>query len=373
MSHGSRSLDEIIKSLDRERDQEEFVDEHRGSFFDQAPDRETLILRAQEYDDLEKHIVRRESWLTIAKDLAQKKGAPLRVLTLPGRHRLEVELYRSEGIFGSYDPEAGLPVVGFETSPDIFGLLKSGVPRLEKVFHEDLVRALIDERASAYGELRALFPFDIINLDLTGNLVAPSEGPYGPVLEAIRECLKLQGGSTGDWAFMLTFRAVIEHTNQDTIEKLSQHYQENINRHPVVKEACYGRYNSFKANQIIANHSRDALGQFMSKWIVEQAHTFDFRLRRAVHAGYVRSRAHGEYSIDKLAFQFRRERTPPYSWPGEENLPWHIEDIMNVVNAKRDDVSKKLRILREKQPDYIQRLEREIEHLKTRADDVGGA
>lgn len=365
----SLNVESIIKSLDREGYQDDRINKHQGSFFDRAPSGEILIARAREYDDIEKHIVRKEYWLKVARDLRDKKGDAIKLLTLPGRYRFEIELYREHGLFGETALDAELPVVGFETSPEVFGLLQTAQPRLRRLFHDDLIPTLIDSKSKHYAELVKLFPFDIINLDLTNNLVAPSDGPYGPILEAIRACFKLQGAQTHDWVLMLTFRAVVEDTNQQAIDRLTIQYQANIDKYPQVKDACYNKYNSISAVQIMANSPEMALGQFASKWIVDQAHSFDFKLVDTAHLCYSRSRGDSSYSVRKLLFRFRRERVPKYAWPGKDDLAWHIDDIVTVVSGrKQEDISAKIKALVASKPDYIRSLQAEVERMKAICD-----
>lgn len=365
----SSSVERIIKSLDREGHQDDQINKHQGSFFDRAPSGEILVARAREYDDIEKHIVRKEYWLKVARDLRDKKGEAVKLLTLPGRYRFEIELYRENGLFGETTLDTELPVVGFETSPEIFGLLQTAQPRLRRLFHDDLIPTLIDPRSKHYDELTTLFPFDIINLDLTNNLVAPSDGPYGPILEAIRACFKLQGAQIHDWALMLTFRAVVEDTSRQAIDRLTTQYQDNIDKYPQVKEACYKRYKSISAIQIMADSPEMALGQFASKWVVDQAHSFDFKLVNTAHLCYSRPRGDSSYSVRKLLFRFRRERVPQYAWPGKDELAWHIDDILTVVEGgKQEDISAKVEALTKSKPEYVRSLQAEVERMKATFD-----
>lgn len=361
-------ISEIIEHLNLEQDQEAQVTKGATSFFSSAPPDEVLIARAREYDDLAKHLVRRNFWLRTAKELKERKGRPLRLLTLPGRHRLEIELYRSHGIFGPTSLDEDLPVVGFETSPDVFGLLKLASPPFSRLFHADLIETISTSSAQHHGDLLELFPFDIINLDLTVNLVAPKEGPYGPVLQSIRECFKLQGSHAYDWALMLTFRAMLEDTSPDTIDELKQLYQNNLNDHVPIRQAFYERYHLLRAEQILHQDPEDALGQFTAKWIIDQAHTFDFRLVESRHLFYRRLLGTRNYSIRKLIFRFRKERIPPFIMPRRDSqaLPWQIDDLVTIVGKTRSvDVDSRLEGLRTSSPEFVEKLAHEIETLKS--------
>lgn len=329
-----------------------------------------MIDRAREYDDLTKHVVRKQHWLKVAKDLARKKGGAIKLLTLPGPYRFEVELYRSEGLFGQLGNQAVVvPVVGFETSPEVFGLLCTSEPKFEQLFMDDLIKTLIDANARHHRELLGCFPFDIINLDLTVNLVEQSEGPYGDVLRAVRECFKLQAAQVGEWALMLTFRAIPEETSAGTVGSLTKQYQENVDAHPEFRDACFHRFNAITAAKIFSDRPEEALGQFAAKWIVDQAHNFDLKVTSVSHVVYERKSARrqsGYYLMCKLIFKFRRLSLPSHTIPGKRvpEVGDHVRDILDVVRARQINVSELVEKLRESNPLYIEQLEAEIESIK---------
>lgn len=374
------SVDSFIDALDEEHEQEEKVREHRDSFFATAPDAETLVTRAREFDDVEKHLVRREYWLAAAKAVYNDKGAGLRLLTLPGRHRLEIEHYRSHGLLevsaNAATNEEELGVVGFETAPEVFALLRTTNPRFSHLFQADLIKTLAEPSSPYHKQLVRLFPFDVVNLDLTANLVSPKDGPYGPVLKAIRECLRLQVAQAGQWALMLTFRIGQGDTDQSAIEELTRQFQDNISEHSQFKHACFERHGLVDARRIYEKSPDEALGQFAAKWITDQAHVHDWQLLDLRQAHYWREffkeGKKSGYYIKKLVFRFRRGAAPKYAMPSKQLalLPWHIDDLVLVAKSSSVDVDAKVRSLGTKQSSYLQVLRGELEALKRAANSV---
>jgi hypothetical protein len=349
------SVDDVAKfvgDLDREGQQESDVLHGEGAYFsDDAPDAGTLVRRAREYDDLPKHIVRVEHWLKMAKSLFKAKGKGLRLLTLPGRYALEVALYHRNGLLEERTENGNTTVyaVGFETSPDVFGLLQSGPQRFFRLFDGDLIDTLADPNAPHRKELTQLFPFDIINLDLTVNLVAPSEGPYGPVLAAIRDCFKLQGAQPDDWALMVTFRAGLPETDSRAIAAWREEFQRNLDTHPSVKDACFQAHGCATVNELFEQDEEEALAQVAAKWIAEQAHACNWQVRSARQLWYTRQHDGGTYTIRKIVFRFSiAARLPQYAMPTKEipTMPWHIEDLVSVVKARSNDIDEAILRLR---------------------------
>lgn len=370
----SSSVDSFMESLDEEHEQEERVREHRDSFFATAPDNETLVARAREFDDIAKHYVRREYWLATAQAVHKEKKVGLKLLTLPGRHRLEIEHYRKHGILNiSADALTGeqeLSVVGFETSPEVFGLLRTSNPRFHRLFQTDLVKTLAAPDSSHYSQLVKLFPFDIVNLDLTANLVSPKDGPYGPVLKAINECLKLQVGQSGQWALMLTFRVGQGDTDPSAIVELTKQFQENIDQHAQFKHACFEQHGLVVAQEIYDKNPYAALGQFAAKWITDQAHVHEWRIIDFKQVHYSREFKKegkiGTYHIRKMVFRFQRGQMPKYAMPSKQLtlLPWYIEDLVRVAKSSSVDIDSRVENIGAQKPDFIKSLQEELENLK---------
>jgi hypothetical protein len=360
-------LDELIESLEVEKAQEKRATGDADSPFADAPAEEVWVERAREYDDKVKHLVRKRSWLKTAKNLRDEKGSGLRVLTLPGRYRLEIELYRKNGVLD--DDRDQLEVVGFESSPEIFGLLNVMQPPLERLFFGDLVKALGDPDGEIYPELAGLFPFDIVNLDLTVNLITQSDAPYAPVLKAIRECIRLQTPKNGEWALMLTFRwDPSVQVNPDSFVRLKEEFDSNLKQHPAVRKACGQLHNVTTGEAFYTQDPEEAIARFAAKWVVDQAHAFEWRVKRSEQIRYDRETPAGSYSIRKIVLVFKRGSISRHDLPGKAipTQTWQVEDLETVVGVGRTtDYDERLAALGDTERAALQA---ELDQLKIAAD-----
>jgi hypothetical protein len=367
---GKKELGEFLDGLDKEDAQERAVEAHEGSYFESAPDDTTILVRAREFDDVHKHWARRELWLRTAKRIRKAKGAGLRLLTLPGQHQFEVKLYAKEELLALSNQDGGdrLEVVGFENDPAIFGLLATAEPKLLELLRGDILAALI-EPVSANGKaLRAHAPYDLINLDLTSNIATSNDGPYSPFLKGVRECFQLQGNQTGSWALMVTFRAGMMDTEPTVVTELAKLFQQNIDDHLLVKEACLERYGVDTAEGVLAKDPEGGLGQFTGKWVIEQAHAFEWECTFYRHAAYDREYEKdgkaGRYSLRKLVFEFSRHLTGSKQMvlSGIPPQSWHAQDLSRLFEQAAlldvDDAVSKIKAR------HRERLEKEIEEMR---------
>ncbi len=299
-------IDEVIKILQEEVEQERNVVAGSGSIFAEAPSDDTLRARSREYDDPVKHWVRKSLWLRLVRQLHRRRGRPLRLLTLPGRHAIEVKLYEKEGILATINDSHGerLDVVAFEYEPTAYGLLATAEPRLDRVINGSLVDALVKSDDPKAEELRGAFPFDVVNLDLTSNLVAPREAPYGEVLQAVEACLTRQRTLDDEWLLMITFRAVQGHTNAETERQLQQIFEQNLADYDQLRTTFVELHGDVSPSELLESSYEGALGAFFAKWLVDASVRNGWEVARLEHAFY-RREALGGYQIRKLVARLR--------------------------------------------------------------------
>jgi hypothetical protein len=363
MADNENDVTTYIKGLNREAEQETEVAEHRGSFFEAAPDDAVIVRRAREFEDIEKHIVRREHWLPLVTKLRNEKGSGLRLLTLPGRHRIEVELYRKEGLLKVSGEEVG--AVGYETEPATFGMLSLERPKFEMLENADLTVVLTEPGGGDYKRLSMRFPFDIINLDFTVPLATPSDGPYSKQLQAISSCFRLQGAQTDRWALFVTFRSMLNETSVDTVRIWSETVDRNM-QNPQVKAAFFEKFNVTSATTFLQKAQHRALGEFAAKWIIDEAHRYGWRVDELLHVWY--SRAAG-YVITKLSLILRRSKDVTYTLPTKyaSEVGWHVEDLIRTLKGgRRVDISAKLADYVARKPDYVAKLKNDVESFLSR-------
>jgi hypothetical protein len=211
------NLGRVLSLLDHEAEQENSAFTRDGSMLI-GVDPDVIRRREEEYRDPEKQWIRRRVWLELAKSILKTKResnakAPgIRYLTLPAYHRLDVSLMLEEELIEVTRYRDGKPeeidVAAFENEPTKFGLMKRQMPHFKFFGCANIEDVLTDSSNRYFKDLESLFPFDIVNLDLTTSLTPRHEGPYSKTMMAIEKILDLQCAATTDWALFLTFRNV---------------------------------------------------------------------------------------------------------------------------------------------------------------------
>ncbi|MEZ4448183.1 MAG: hypothetical protein R3B09_01805 [Nannocystaceae bacterium] len=364
------SLKDFVNSLD-ETGHERRAEMHSDSFFDNAPDDATLVTRSREFDDIHKHYVRRQVWLKLVKRVAAANGGNIHLLTLPGKFRFEVGLYQKCGLLKRV-PHNGrdcLSVVGFETDPTTFGLLKTSGPPLLEMLLGSILSALTDATSQNGVLIRKHAPFDVINLDLTANIANQHDGPYSPFLQSIRECFQLQGSQSTPWLLMVTFRTGLAETERRVVQTLTDFFQTNLDTHLQFREQCLDAFDVESAATLLERRPHDGVGLFTGKWIVEQGHQFEWECAEFKHATFTRGFSHKDgsqdaYGMSKLCFLFKKRLAPRRQLilrqvPAQS---WHADDLARLIKpGNRVDVDSAVANLSESSR---ARLAAEIEEFK---------
>lgn len=115
---------------------------------------------------------------------------------MPAYYRLHVSLLLKHGLLASAKGPTGDPVLAvatFETDPTKHARMMSQSPEMQLLALSSVEDALTDKKNKYYSELLELFPFDVLNLDLTTSLTPQHEGPYSRVMRALEEIMMRQG------------------------------------------------------------------------------------------------------------------------------------------------------------------------------------
>ena len=201
-------LSAVVQQLSREATQDAAAKTNVGSYLADA-NAGTIRSRELEFSDSEKQWVRTEVWLRVAATLAAFNGRKLRYLTLPAYCRLDVSLFDSRKLLQDGVNASGqrvLDVAAFEKDPAKFARMCSQVPTFRLLGQCGVEDAITDEKNPYFGELACMFPFDLVNMDLTSSLTPRKEGPYSTIMQALDQILRRQRDQIGRWALFLTFR-----------------------------------------------------------------------------------------------------------------------------------------------------------------------
>jgi len=370
-----KGLEEIYKALD-ERDQESRLDAPSESMLAEI-DSEVLREREREFRDVEKHWVRKNGWLRIVKEIAAKKskvlGKPtgIRYLTLPGYYRLDVSLLLQNHLIEVTEADdSGNPkeiyVAGFEAELTKFGRMETQMPKLKLFGAAKLEDALISSRNKYYLQLKNLFPFDAINMDLTTSLTPRHEGPYSPTLKAIETIFQLQSGNGLPWALFLTFRNVHSEWETGAFDQLTTNLQSNLVEEPRALEAFQKLYNRNRVDELRDSDPINCISQAVAKWLIDRAHAYGFTGTLENCYFYTRYNTAVPYSIYKHLMVFSRAEVNPAQIP-TKTIPkqaWMSNDLVEAINRHRPlDVERKLLEISDRAPNSLLDLKEEINSL----------
>jgi hypothetical protein len=332
---------QVIEELSREAEQDKAAIRQEQSYL-AAADSSLLEQREREYRDLEKHWVR-GIWLRYAQAVSIANGRKIKYLGLPAYYRLDVSLFQKHGLLDSIasaDGKPSLTVAAFETDPTKFARMMSQSPRLQFLALCPIEEALTNAKNKYYSELRKLFPFDVVNLDLTTSLTPQHEGPYSTIMRAIEEVMLRQAPHEGTWALFLTFRNMAEEWEATALDAFLDNLQKNLDQYPEVRDLFARNYNCPTVKVLAERDVKMAITQSVIKWLVDRAHYYGLQLVRSRSYQYRRYDPHAIYTITKLMLQFTRGAVVGHAIPTKDipRQTWMNNDLLECIerNQRRD-------------------------------------
>ena len=260
-----------------------------------------------------KHYVRVDGWL---KAIQQQKEAiadrleeiPLRYFTFCAANAIDVFMLEREGIlnrseetnclegvyfcekddenFGRIAGLIGAPENGFLGSFEDIVLFKDDQETKGKTWEDELedepytreVRKKLRHKKD-HSRLRDAFPFDIINLDVSGVMFPLKKGVIAPLLESIIQILEWQtrskfpinGRECNQFTLFLTSHVSPDRTNQAAIQQLANRVSENLCMSERFKSAFVERYGHDQVNQLISDDFPEFFRVALFKFIIHIA------------------------------------------------------------------------------------------------------
>jgi len=328
---------DLIAELSREAEQEEEIRTGSSSYLTHVDSR-NLVNREREYRDLEKQWVRHQ-WRTSVSAVVAKNGRPARYLTLPAYYRLDISLFNETGLLATktIDGVEVLEVAAFETDPTKYARMVGHQPPLLLFGNTPIEDALVDHDNRYYAELASLFPFDVVNLDLTTSLTPKHEGPFSKIMQAIEQVMLRQATHVGEWALFLTFRNVLDEWQTMALNAFVENMQENIDKYPRVRDAFTDRYPSARVQTAMETEAERCVAQCVLKWLVDRAHYHHMQLVDSVSYHYTRYPGIGRYDITKLVTRFSRGSLTDKVIPMKESPveTWVEADLVGCVQKNK--------------------------------------
>ncbi len=114
----------------------------------------------------------------------------------------------------------------------------------------DDFRQLVNENSIAWQKTLEFGPYDVVNLDLCDGIGAQASGQINETYyNAVSKLLAIQARKKTPWLLLLTTRVGKEHVHADTLDRLSQLYEENLKNCTDFRKASAA---SFKINDDVS-------------------------------------------------------------------------------------------------------------------------
>ena len=260
-----------------------------------------------------KHYVRRYGWLPAAQEQKRaiknrSKRIPLRYFTFCAAGAIDVFMLEREGILKRSEETGRLEGVYFcEENDENFGIIADLIGKPENGFlgtFEDIVlfeedeetdgKELKDEleNSDAYSDkvreklgykdthyrLREAFPFDIINLDVCGDILPPKVGIITPLLDSIIQILKWQTESKfpvnkrecKQFTLFLTSRISRNRINEEAIQQFTELVISNMGNLDF-RQAFMKRYKHDQVQKFLSEDFAEFFSLALPKFIIQRA------------------------------------------------------------------------------------------------------
>jgi hypothetical protein len=194
------------------------------------------------YKDVKKHYVREAGWLPVFRRCARERHGEVRYLTLCGKDAIDVRYFRSKGVLPFDEGQRIYRTVTFiEKDAQDYAIIAETLGTTRLGIKGDLEEILVnpEENADNSRKLRDSFPYDIINLDFTGEVVREDDPPYSQTIRAIERIIEFQNAANSQvWHMFLTFRACPQTSNHEADDELRGMMEENLQNDQA--RAAYG-------------------------------------------------------------------------------------------------------------------------------------
>jgi hypothetical protein len=259
--------------------------------------------------DIPKHYVRKKGWLPACRSQAQairnrSRNIPLRYFTFCAAEAIDVFMLeqnrvvrrsgqtgRLEGIFFCEKDEAafgqiadliGSPEQGFQGEFERIVLFEDDADTEGRSIqddepYEEPVRKKLRYK-DAHARLRASFPFDIINLDVYGNMFPPNKSVIARLLSSIIRILEWQTESLFPndrpcqrFTLFLTCYINPDRTDGEAIRQLTNRLSENIETNSEFRAAFDDRYGHQEAGRLASENFAEFFSLAVPKYMIHLA------------------------------------------------------------------------------------------------------
>lgn len=296
------------------------------------------------YDtDIVKHYVRVHGWLPAVEHRSRRVGnqRSIKYLTFCASNAIDVFLLESEGYL-QRDPEtARLENVYFcERIPEDFGNISTLIGSSHQGFlgdFEDIV--LFEDTSETQGQmlsdigepgrdqelrdqllikdakfrLRDAFPFDVLNIDISGSFFPPNEPPASRMVQALREVLDWQTEASNqdptfhEFTIFVTSKVANKDTNSDALDGLQKLIEENIDTYQEYSDAFQAKYAHLSVDNLRETQYPDFFVHGLCKVLTSDATSKHWDIEYRCVFAYHRSGHNGDgYHIVSMVAHLNR-------------------------------------------------------------------
>ena len=296
------------------------------------------------YRDLPKHYVRKIGWLPVLRKYATARAEGPRYFTLCAKEAIDVRYFRQCGVLPFNPKERSYPTVTFveREAQDYASIAEMlGQTRLGLLGDLEAIVLRPADFPDEHRRLLATFPYDVVNLDFTGEVVRPKDPPYSNTLKAIEKLVELQSNyDLQRWHMFLTFRAAAATTSGPGAEQLCELLKSNLVDDEAKK--AYGTRPS--PTKMFKEQFSEVIRLGAAKVVAAKAAGCGFRM--AIHGSYRyrrRPTVAPSYDIVKLILVF--DRTRDTTDIPDLNLDSQVyrECVPDIFNSKAINVRGRLK------------------------------
>lgn len=262
------------------------------------------------YTDIKKHYVRADGWLPIFRRY-KTANHHVRYLTLCAKLAIDIRYFRSKGLLFFDQQQRNYPFVTFvERDSQDYAFIAESLGRTRLSLKGELEEILLkpDTYPKQFKDLSRTFPYDIINLDFTGEVVRPDDPPYNATIRAIEKIIELQHRtSSRRWHMFLTFKVRRETASGGADDELRGIIERNLA--DANARAAYG--NRPSPTQLLAEQYKEFLRIGIAKFLADRAATHGFAFSLDASYYYERKPPNApKYYIVTLVAGFEALRSP---------------------------------------------------------------
>jgi hypothetical protein len=295
------------------------------------------------YKDITKHYVRLNGWLPVFQRYSTLRRGQPRYLTLCAKYAIDVRYFRQKGFLPYDEKQKIYPTVTFiEKDPQDYAIIAESLGTTRLAIRGGLEEILVDPAGNLQDSerLRNSFPYDIINLDFTGQVARADDPPYSDTIRAIERIIEFQNASNSSaWHMFLTFRACLETSNHEADNELREIIEGNLQN--AQAHAAYGT--RLAPGDLIRQHYYEFLRIGIMKFLAHSALNRGYACTLDSSYVYPRNPEQGPaYHILKLIVEFVPTRTPGQLPNVHRDRVAYERCVPQIFRSQAIDVKKQL-------------------------------